>query len=134
MLFIVTIGRVSITSSVLKDAPKNRIDDKERTPNILGGKARDQTARKKQEPLAIQNGLPDIDKSEILKISKAGNIVSMNQYTLMQIRGTRPEALFCGKWDKRLLGVRERRIFLDVNFALFRAVVYYLNNQKYHVS
>ena len=36
----------------------------------------DQTARKKQEPLAIQNGLPDIDKSGILKISKAGNIVS----------------------------------------------------------
>ena len=58
----------------------------------------------------------------------------MTQYTLTQIGGTRPEALFCGWWYKRFLGFRGRRIFLDINLTLFQAVVDYLNNQENYVS
>ena len=58
----------------------------------------------------------------------------MIQYTLTQIKSTRPEALFCGRWDKQLLRFRDKMIFLNTNTDLFQVIVDYLNNKKYHVS
>ena len=58
----------------------------------------------------------------------------MNHYIMKNIRGTIPEAPFCGWWDNRFLMVRDRRVFLDANPALFRALVEYLNKQIYPIK
>ena len=68
-MFIVTIDAFSIKSAASKDAKKT-IDEKYRTPDILRGEARYQTAREEEEYLSIENGLSCINKSEILKINK----------------------------------------------------------------
>ena len=53
---------------------------------------------------------------------------------MIQIGGTRTEVFLCGQWDKQLLRVRDRNIFINTNLAIFQAVVDHLNEQNYHVS
>ena len=43
------------------------------------------------------------------------------------MKGTRLEALFSGRWDKKLQRDNSGRIFLDVNPVCFQAIVDYLN-------
>ena len=50
----------------------------------------------------------------------------MIPYTMTEIGGTRLEAIFWGRRDKWLLGVRGRRIFMDFDPDLFQVVVDYL--------
>ena len=56
--------------------------------------------------------------------------MSVTRDTLTQIKGTRLEALFSGRWDKRLPRDSDGRLFLDVNPKCFLAVVDYLNDCK----
>ena len=55
-------------------------------------------------------------------------------YILTQIGGTRPDALLCGRWDKQLIRVGDRRIFLDVNPDFYWVVEDSLDKQKHHIS
>ena len=54
----------------------------------------------------------------------------MTRDTLTQIKGTRLEALFAGRREKRLRKDRDGSLFLDVNLMCFLEVVDYLNNRK----
>ena len=72
MLFIVTIDRFYIAFATSKDATKTRINNKERTPDILSEEESGKTARYEQEYLAIENGLSDVKMSYILDINKGG--------------------------------------------------------------
>ncbi|KAL3762250.1 hypothetical protein ACHAW5_007199 [Stephanodiscus triporus] len=69
--------------------------------------------------------MPPITTSR--EVNAGGRIVVAKRSTLTQIQGTRLEALFCGRWDKKLLRDSHGRIFLDVNPTCFRATVDYLN-------
>ena len=71
--------------------------------------------------------MPDVNGLKILDINADGRIISVTQDTLDQIKGMRLEALFSGRWDKRLQRDDEGRVFLDVNPKCFRVVVDYLN-------
>ena len=82
-----------------------------------------------QDTLAAKNSKCDVDGSEILNINAGGTIIYVTRGTLTQIKGTRPKALLCGRWEKRLLRDRYGRIFLDVDPACFRVLVYYLNKR-----
>ena len=62
--------------------------------------------------------------------TRGGVIISVTRDTLTQIKGTRLEALFSGRWEKRLPKDGDGRVLLDVNPNCFRAVVDYLNEQK----
>ena len=72
----------------------------------------------------------DVDGSEILDINVGGIIISVTRDTLTQIKGTRLEALFSGRWDKRLSRDKDGRMFLDINFTCFRSVAEFLSKRK----
>jgi len=110
-------------------------DEFDKAKDVLG-KAKNQIhegfeeLREDQDALAAENGVLDVDGSEILDINAGGVIISVSRDTLTQIKGTRLEALFSGRWEKRLPKDGDGRVLLDVNPNCFRAVVDYLNEQK----
>ena len=126
---------VIAASDASDDDIKRLIGDFKRAKNILK-EARDKIENgfkelnKERDTLAAKDGECDTDESEILNINSGGGIISVTRDTLTQIKGTRLEDLFCGRWEKRLLRDGDGRIFLDVNPACFRAVVDYLTERK----
>ncbi|KAL3780352.1 hypothetical protein HJC23_008124 [Cyclotella cryptica] len=64
---------------------------------------------------------------DILEINAGGRIIVTKRSTLTQVKGSRWEKLFSGRWDKMLLKDRDGRVFLDVNPVGFEAVLDYLN-------
>ena len=131
----VTMGKVAIASTASKDAVKRLIYDLDRAQNVLS-EARTKInkgfkdLREDQDALAVKNGVIDVDGSEIMDINAGGVIMFVTRDTLTQIKGTTLEALFSGRWDKRLLRDGDGRVFLDVNQKCFLAVVDYLNEPK----
>ena len=86
--------------------------------------------REDQDALAAKNGMLDVNVSEILDINVGGVIISVTRYTLTLIKGTRLEALFSGRWDKRLKRNEGGRMFLDVNPNCFGEVVNLLRKRQ----
>ena len=62
-----------------------------------------------------------------MEINAGGKNVSARRGVLCQLKGTKFEAIFSGRWDKKLLKDSSGRIFLDVNGDSFQAIVDYLN-------
>ena len=56
-------------------------------------------------------------------------MMSVTRNTLNLIKGNSMEALFRGRWYKRLPREEDGRVFLDVNPKCFWAVVCYLNKR-----
>ena len=82
--------------------------------------------RSKNTSLLIM-GCPALRIWEYSRSTKGGGIVYTTHYNMTQIRRKILEDLFCGKWDKQFIRVRDRRIFLDVNPDFFQVLVDYLN-------
>lgn len=72
------------------------------------------------------NASPD----DLMEINAGGKIIAAKRSTLTQIKGTRLEALFSGRWEKKLQRDKAGRIFIDVNPKGFQAIVDYLNDMK----
>mmetsp|Transcript_19222 Transcript_19222/g.32423 ORF Transcript_19222/g.32423 Transcript_19222/m.32423 type:complete len:625 (-) Transcript_19222:162-2036(-) len=70
----------------------------------------------------------DATDEDILEINAGGKIITTRRCTLTQLKGTRLEALFSGRWDKRLLRDRSGRVLLDVNGDCFQAIMVFLND------
>ncbi|KAL7550410.1 hypothetical protein ACHAWF_013653 [Thalassiosira exigua] len=70
---------------------------------------------------------PDAAQDDLIEVNAGGTIISAKRCTLTQCKGTRFEALFSGRWDKKLQQDSSGRIFLDVNPASFRAIVDYFH-------
>ena len=64
---------------------------------------------------------------DIIEINAGGKIIVTRREKLCQIEGSRLEALFCGRWDKKLPRDSKGRIFLNVNPTCFQIIVDYLN-------
>ena len=77
--------------------------------------------------IAEASGSRDAAHNNIVEVNAGGKIVVINQSTLIQLEGTRLEALFSGCWDKKLQRDSHGRIILDVNPTCFRAIDNYLN-------
>jgi hypothetical protein len=74
------------------------------------------------------NGSPqEVSNEDLVEINAGGKIIVARRAALTQMKGTRLEALFSGKWDKRLHRDGKNRIFLDVNPTCFQSIVDYLN-------
>eukprot|EP00804_Cyclotella_cryptica_P029138 CCRYP_005305-RA/>CCRYP_005305-RA protein AED:0.32 eAED:0.32 QI:309/1/1/1/0.66/0.5/4/823/587 len=100
-----------------------RLDDAERA---LHHRVQELNAEKKK---ALEcNGNTDVaSDDDLVEINAGGKIIVARRSTLTQLKGTRLEALFSGRWDKRLQRDAKGRIFLDVNSICFQAIVDYLN-------
>ena len=68
-----------------------------------------------------------VTDDDLIEINAGGKVVVARRGTLTQSKGTRMEALFSGRWDKKLLRDRDGRIFLDVNSECFQAIIVYQN-------
>jgi len=82
--------------------------------------------KQKQLETAEVNGDVEADDDDLIEVNAGGKIISAKRSTLTQLEGTRLEALFSGRWDKKLQRDDDGRIFLDINPAGFRAIVDYL--------
>ena len=76
---------------------------------------------------ASANGDVNASGNDILEINAGGKVVTMKRATLLQLQGSRLEAMFSGRWDKKLTRDNYGRIFLDVNGDCFQAIVDYMN-------
>lgn len=80
--------------------------------------------------VAQTSGDVDVSGEDLVEINAGGKAISVTRSTLTQFKGTRLEALFSGRWDKKLIRDDAGRIFLDVNPICFQAIVDYLNEVK----
>ena len=80
-----------------------------------------------KDETAKRYGNEDASDDDIVNINAGGTIIDAKRGTLCQLKGTRLEALFSGRWEKRLQKDSSGRIFLDVNPTAFQAIVDYLN-------
>jgi hypothetical protein len=76
---------------------------------------------------AADNGKVDVSADDFIEINAGGKVIAVKRATLAQRHGSRLEALFSGRWDKKLVRDSSGRIFLDVNSDCFQAIVDYMN-------
>eukprot|EP00984_Skeletonema_dohrnii_P005109 scaffold1797_cov99-Skeletonema_dohrnii-CCMP3373.AAC.3 len=76
---------------------------------------------------ASTNGNVDVSDDDFLEINAGGKVIAVKRATLTQLRGSRLEAMFSGRWDKKLVRDSSGRLFLDVNSDCFQAIVDYMN-------
>ena len=132
---IFTIEKVAIAFTASKALIKRLAYDYGKDQDVLS-EARDFIAKgfkdlkEFQDSLTAKNRVLDVDGSDILDINAGGSIISVTRGTLTQIKGTRLEALFSGRWDRRLPRDDDGRVFLDVNPKCFGVVVDYLNESR----
>ncbi|KAL7531319.1 hypothetical protein ACHAWF_003770, partial [Thalassiosira exigua] len=81
----------------------------------------------KKREVARANGYENAAGDDLVEINAGGKVVAARRSTLTQVKGTRFEALFSGRWDKRLQRDGIGRIFLDVNPSCFEAIVDYFS-------
>ncbi|KAL3786184.1 hypothetical protein HJC23_001260 [Cyclotella cryptica] len=72
----------------------------------------------------------DVTNDDLVEINAGGKAIAVTRSVLTQFTGTRLEALFSGRWDRRLQRDSAGQIFLDVNPICFQAIVDYLNEVK----
>ena len=75
---------------------------------------------------ASDNGI-DASPDDLIEINAGGKSIVAKRSTLTQLKDTMLEALFSGRWEKRLQRDKKGHIFLDVNSTCFQAIVDYLN-------
>lgn len=89
-------------------------------------KSRLQNLEEKKNSAAANSGTT-ASYDDLIEINAGGKIIATRRGTLCQLKGTRFEALFCGRWDKKVQRDSSGRIFLDVSGECFQAIVDYLN-------
>mmetsp|Transcript_31410 Transcript_31410/g.74992 ORF Transcript_31410/g.74992 Transcript_31410/m.74992 type:complete len:355 (+) Transcript_31410:77-1141(+) len=86
-----------------------------------------QDLNQKKRDAAKSHGSEDALDEDIVEINAGGKLISAKRSTLTQLKGTRLEALFSGRYDQKSRRDADGRIFLDVNPVCFQAIVDYLN-------
>ena len=99
-----------------------KLDDKEEELRLRLSKLEE-----KKEKVAADYGETEVSDDDLIEVNAGGKIVSARRGVLCQLKGKRLEALFSGRWEKKLQRDSNGRIFLDVNGDCFQAIVDYLN-------
>ena len=82
---------------------------------------------KEKHKIASANGDVNASGNDVLEINAGGKVITVKRATLMQLQDSRLEAMFSGRWDKKLTRDSNGRIFLDVNGDCFQAIVDFMN-------
>jgi len=115
---------------------KSTVDDHQSSIGVEMQKLDDEERRirdrlnvieEKKRETAAANGGVDVKDDDLIEINAGGKIIAAKRGVLTQRKGTRLEALFSGRWEKKLQRDNSGRIFLDVNPKAFRAIVDWLN-------
>mmetsp|Transcript_4429 Transcript_4429/g.7734 ORF Transcript_4429/g.7734 Transcript_4429/m.7734 type:complete len:613 (-) Transcript_4429:273-2111(-) len=86
--------------------------------------------QKKRDNISRENGGENLSDEDMIHINAGGEIVLATRGTLTHLKGSLMEALFSGRWEKKLLKDAEGRVFLDVNPACFRNIIDYIHELK----
>jgi len=126
------MDELSITSTCLKaahDKFEQEYNAKITKINNIESKLtkRLEELNQKKDKVAETNGNADAKDDDLVEINAGGKIIAAKRSTLTRLKGTRMEALFSGRWDKKLQRDSNGQIFLDVNPLCFQAIVDYLN-------
>ena len=71
----------------------------------------------------------NVANDDLVTVNAGGRVISIKRSILTQQVGTRFEAIFSGRWDKKLLRDSDDTIFLDVNPDCFQAIVNYFGER-----
>eukprot|EP00984_Skeletonema_dohrnii_P011395 scaffold4540_cov67-Skeletonema_dohrnii-CCMP3373.AAC.4 len=104
------------------DAKLQKIDSEEKRL-----KDRMKQLEEKKIECAAVNGHVDVSDDDLIEINAGGKIIAARRGVMCQLKGTRFEALFSGRWEQKLQRDGSGRIFLDVNSDCFQAIVDWLN-------
>ncbi|KAL7462194.1 hypothetical protein ACHAXS_002582 [Conticribra weissflogii] len=104
------------------DAELKKLSAKEK-----GLKDRLNELNNKKAECAEEHGSMIDEDDDFIEVNAGGKVIAAKRSTLTQLKETRLEALFSGRWDKKLDRDANGRIFLDVNPTCFQAIVDYLN-------
>lgn len=74
------------------------------------------------------NGNVAASDDDVIEINAGGKVIAVKRATLTQLPGSRFEAMFSGRWEKKLALDSSGRLFLDVNSDCFQAIVDYMKN------
>lgn len=123
--------QLSEAASLLQSAAANLIASLDDEIQKLDAKeeqlqSRLQEFEERKRQSAADNGNADASDNDIVEINAGGEIIAARRGVLCQFN-SRFQALFSGRWDKRLQRDSTGRIFLDVNPTAFRAIVDWLN-------
>ena len=77
--------------------------------------------------IAAENGNAEAADGDVIEINAGGKIIAAKRGTLCQIKGSKFEGLFRGRWENKLQRDSNGRIFLDVNSDCFQAIVDWLH-------
>ncbi|EJK45711.1 hypothetical protein THAOC_35659, partial [Thalassiosira oceanica] len=105
------------------------VGDLNAAENAIRRRAQALAARKEQA--AQSHGNPMASDEDVIEVNAGGVIVAARRGTLCQLQGSRFQALFDGRWQKRLQKDRQGRIFLDINPIYFRAILESLREMKH---
>mmetsp|Transcript_16 Transcript_16/g.39 ORF Transcript_16/g.39 Transcript_16/m.39 type:complete len:644 (-) Transcript_16:115-2046(-) len=119
------VKRVSEQLELTKKQLLNRIGELEEREAALFKRLEELNARKAE--IGEEFGDINANDEDIIHINAGGKIISAKRSHLTQLKGTRIEAVFSGRWDKKFLRDSNGRIFLDVNPTCFQSIVDYLN-------
>ena len=86
-----------------------------------------QELNRNKHEIAQANGNLNVTGDDLVEINAGGKIIVAKRSTLIQIQGSRMEALFSGRWDKKVARDCHGRFFLDIDPTCFQAIVDYLN-------
>jgi hypothetical protein len=114
----------SAHDSLLQDL-NNEIAALDKRETILNERV--QQLNLKKHEIAQANGNLNVTDEDLVEINAGGRIIVAKRSTLTQMQGSRIEALFSGRWDKKLMRDGHGRIFLDVDPTCFQTIVDYLN-------
>ena len=126
------MDELTVARKRLKVAQDNLLEDLDKEISALdeaenGLKERLHQLNQKKHEISQLNGNIDAADDDLVEVNAGGKNIVAKRSTLIQIQGTRLEALFSGRWDKNLSRDGHGRICLDVNPTCFRAIVDYLN-------
>jgi hypothetical protein len=114
----------SARDSILQDMD-NAIASLDNRDTLLNERV--QELNRKKHEIAQAHGNLDAADDDLIEINAGGKKIVAKRSTLTQIQGSRIEALFSGRWDKKLMRDGHGRIFLDVDPTCFQSIVDYLN-------
>ena len=114
------MNELTVARKSLKVARDNHVDDLDKEISALdeaenGLKERLHQLNQKKHEICQANGNIDAADDDLVEVNAGGKIMVAKRSTLTQMKGTRLEALFSGRWDQKLSRDSHGRIFLDVD-------------------
>ena len=114
------MDKLSTANECLKEARDNLLEDLDKDTSALDEtenklKERLHQLNQKKHEISQLNGNLDATDDDLVEVNAGGKIMVAKRSTLTQMKGTRLEALFSGRWDQKLSRDSHGRIFLDVD-------------------